>query len=237
MTQLMEMRPSAWRPGRMIAIGGLVLATQLSIAGLMVSSDAWADAERGDARAFAGAAPDHLMAGFDRPSHQSKRGEISDTESVGGSTPATSVGPATSPGPATSTGGGASVSSSAGSTASATASVGSGASLRESSRSFSRTIDRGNVTISISVSRSVAIVNESTGMVIGRAVDRSVAIATDTSGQATVTVRSMSRATIRSVGTVSGVSMNVAANGSAEAAIAGGPSASATSSAEASIGP
>jgi len=40
----MEMRRPAWRPGRMIAIGGLVLAAQLGIAGLMVSSDAWAHA-------------------------------------------------------------------------------------------------------------------------------------------------------------------------------------------------
>jgi hypothetical protein len=207
-----------------IAIGGLALAVQLSIAGLLSASDAWADADGGNLHSLTGAVRDHLGASLERRSHEPGTADTGNTQSTAGSSPATAAG------------GNAGVSSAAGSEASASVTAGSNANVQVRSRSTTRTIDRGNVSITISISRAVAIVDESGGTVIGRAVDKSVAIAVDSAGQDSVTVRSLSKATIRSAGIVSGVSMNVAADGSAEAAITGGPSASAVSSAEASIG-
>jgi len=222
MTNLMRKRPASARP--VFAIGGLALAVQLGIAGLLSASDARADADRGNIRGLAGSARDHVVAGLDRRSRNPGTADAGNTQPARGSSPATSAGS------------GVSVSSSAGSDASASVTTGGDASVRTRSRTITKTIDRGNVTISISISRSVAIVDEPGGIVVGRAVDKSVAIAVDTAGQDSVTARSVSKATIRSSGTVSGVSMSVAADGSAEAAIAGGPSASAVSGAEASIG-
>lgn len=222
MTHLMRRRLSP--PRRIIAIGGLAMAVQLGIADLSPASDAWADADRGNLHAFTGAERGHLTAGLERRSHEPRTVVAGSTPSAGSSSPAAAAG------------GSAGVSSAANSDASASVSAGSNASVQVRSGSTTRTIDRGNVSITISISRAVAIVDESGGTVIGRAVDKSVAIAVDSAGQDSVTVRSVSKATIRSAGIVSGVSMNVAADGSAEAAITGGPSASAVSSAEASIG-
>ena len=138
----------------------------------------------------------------------------------------------TAPTSGVSTGAAGSVSTS--SEASITASAGSEADISINARSTTRTIERQNLSISISMSMAVGEVTEPGGAVLARAIDRSVAItnlATDS-----VTTRSTSSASIRSRGSVGDVSMTASADGSAEASIAGGPSTSATSSAEASIG-
>jgi hypothetical protein len=119
--------------------------------------------------------------------------------------------------------------------ASIAASAGSEADIEINARSMTRTIERQNLSISISVSMAVGEVTEPGGVVLARAVDRSIAItnlATDS-----VTTRSTSTASVRSLGSVADVSMTASADGSAEASIGGGPSDSSTSSAEASIGP
>ena len=125
----------------------------------------------------------------------------------------------------------------AGSEATASATIGVPGSIDTNSTTTTRSMSNDNVSMSTSISRAMVTVQEQDGTAIGQATTRTRSMTIDTKGHQAVKTKSTSKATIRTDGTIVDASIDVATDGSAEAAITDGPSASSTSSAEATIGP
>ena len=125
----------------------------------------------------------------------------------------------------------------AGSDATASATIGVPGSIDTNSTTTTRSMSNDNVSMSTSISRAIVTVQEEDGTAIGQATTRTRSMTIDTKGHQAVKTKSTSKATIRTEGTIVDASIDVATDGSAEAAITDGPSASSTSSAEATIGP
>ena len=219
---------------RSTGVANLLVAALLCTGSLMAMPNANAQSQTG--AAHASAAADHAAAATDAAGQ------------VGGSPGVSTSGAAAPTGDAGTAGGvagttspqgnsTAGVSSGTTSDSSIAASAPDDASIRSNARSTTHSNANSNVAVSVSNSQALGVINESGGVLIGHAHDHSFSIAIDTPGQSKVMTKSKSTAKVHTGGTIADASMAAASDGSAQANIVGGPSADATTSAEAAISP